>query len=31
MLKAKDIMTKDVITVTPATTIEDLAPYSDKA
>ncbi len=25
MLKAKDIMTKDVITVTPATTIEDLA------
>ena len=25
MLKAKDIMTKDVITVTPVTTIEDLA------
>jgi CBS domain-containing protein len=25
MLKAKDIMTKDVITVKPATTIEDLA------
>ncbi len=25
MLKAKDIMTKEVITVTPATTIEDLA------
>ena len=25
MLKAKDIMTKDVITVSPATTLEDLA------
>jgi CBS-domain-containing membrane protein len=25
MLKAKDIMTKDIITVKPATTIEDLA------
>jgi CBS domain-containing protein len=25
MLKAKDIMTKDVITVTPSTTVEDLA------
>lgn len=25
MLKAKDIMTRDVITVTPSTTIEDLA------